>query len=167
LVKPLLYIPLQKEHTQNIISQSSSLMKIILPWYLGGLIKKKQPQQTAENQKHLWEDIHRARSFKSPVSPHHLSQEWFSYKPRRPCQSERQTQIPGPRLPTSSNDYIKRSTLSQVNRKRRAKMQREEPGYLKLGRQKGKQKNRPLCPPPKNGGEEGRGGKEKTKSATT
>lgn len=50
-------------------------------------------------------------------------------------------QIPGPHLPKSSNDYVKHSTLSQVSRKRRAKMQREELVYLTLGRQKGKQKN--------------------------
>lgn len=93
------------------------------------------------------------------MSPHCLFQEWFSYKLERPCQSERQMQIPGPHLPKSSNNYVKRSTLSQVNRKRRAKMQREERVYLKLGRQKAKEKEHPSSPPAKSWG--GRAGGEK------
>lgn len=63
--------------------------------------------------KNIFGKIFRARSFKSPVSPHCLFQEWFSYKLKRPCQSEWQMQIPGPHLPKSSNDYVKCSTLSQ------------------------------------------------------
>lgn len=61
-------------------------------------------------------------------------------------------QIPGPHLPKSSNDCVKCSTLSQVSRRRRAKMQGGELMYLKLGRQKGKEKNSP----PKMGEEGGR-----------
>lgn len=56
-----------------------------------------------------------------------------------PAPSEWQMQVPGPHLPTSSNDYVKCSMLRQVNGKRTAKMQREELLYLKLGRQKVKE----------------------------
>lgn len=55
----------------------------------GRLMKKTHKLlRTKKNQqkKHLWEDIHRARSFKSPVSPHCLFQEWFSYKLKEPAQ---------------------------------------------------------------------------------
>lgn len=67
-------------------------------------------------------------------------------------QSEQQMQIPGPHLPKSSNDYVKRSTLSQVNRKRRAKMQREELVY-EVGETERKAKEQP---PQMGGGEKGR-----------
>lgn len=72
--------------------------------------------------------------------------------PRRAADAD-----PGPHLPKSSNDYVKRSTLSQGNGKRRARTQREGLVCLKLGRQKGKQKNSP--PLPQNGG--GKGGIKK------
>lgn len=71
---------------------------------------------------------------------------------QRPCPKERQVQIPGPHLPKSSSDCVKRSTLSQVSRRRRAKMQGEELICLELGRQKGKESNSP----PKMGEEGGR-----------
>lgn len=118
LVKPLFYIPLQEENTQEVISQSSSLMKSysLVP---RGLTTKKLLRR-----KNIFGKIFRARSCKSPVSPHCLCQEWFSYKLRRPCQSERQTQILSPHLPKSSNDYVKHSTLSWVNKNRRTKMKK-------------------------------------------
>lgn len=63
LVKPLFYIPLQEENTQEVISQSSSLMKSysLVP---RGLTTKK----IAEKEKHLWEDI-QSKKLQEPSEP--------------------------------------------------------------------------------------------------
>lgn len=73
-------------------------------------------------------------------------------------------QIPGPHLPKSSNDYVKRFTLSRVNRKGRVKMLREELVYLKLGRHR--KESRRTAPLKMGEGKEKKRRKKK-KSATT